>query len=162
MKLRHSSSSSDNFSWLWPADWKFGNIWHDTDMICWSLIGPCSQIDPSHWPVVTIQSLYEPDTHNTGLSLAANTWACLWESRSFQTEPSLPRTLLHWPLTTTDRCRHQLSDVITFGQTFIMCQHCAIERLDWRGQQVSSTCLNSSCTICTRMINFNCYVWYWI
>ena len=119
MKLQHSSSSSDNFSsslLLYPADWKFENIWHDTDMICWFLI-----IIASHWP----------DTHSTGLLLAANNWACLWESRSFQTEPSLPYSPpLHWPL--LQRTGGGTSSVITFGQTFIMCQHCAMR--GWAGE----------------------------
>ena len=102
----------DNFSsslLLWPADWKFENIWHDTDMICGPLIGPYSPTEASHWPLVTITASDWPESHYPGLWLAADTWACLWESRSLQTELSLPRTLLHWALT-RDRCRHQLSD----------------------------------------------------
>ena len=153
MKLQHSPDNFSSSLLLWPADWKFENIWHDTDLICGPLIGPSNLTEPSHWPLVTIPAFHWPlvtipashwpECHNTGLWLAADTWACLWESRSLQTELSLPRTLLHWALT-RDRCRHQLCALITFRKTFIMGQRCAIGRLGTWGHQVSYTWCHSS------------------
>ena len=92
---------------LRSADWKFENIWHDTVIIWWPLIGQVDTCRPSHWPWVTI-------THLTGLSLVScirhqpliGLWILtesVWES-----SPDCVYIPPYFPplLTATQWCRH--------------------------------------------------------